>query len=158
MKFFGANDSHEELEETQAFLHSGQSTIREGGRRWSLSVLGNFILGVLTLVLLLVIEIQHRHLNNLRNGNSYESGFTTDFSLSLFPLLDLIDYLNRTNSGRSVLAKNSIAMEEVSFTGGLLYDQNGTLYREFDANRPQYVGLPGPHIDTAWKNLISGKL
>ncbi|QGA18663.1 hypothetical protein EYB26_006348 [Talaromyces marneffei] len=92
------------------------------------------ILGALALLLLLIIAIQNGQLSEFRKKGSYQFGFRTDF----------------------VPVKTTIALEEASFTGGLLYDENGTLYQEVDSGQPQYVGLPGPHIDKAWKDLMNG--
>ncbi len=70
-----------DTDETQSFLHTDYvGRIRKS--RLSRPVLGNWILGSLSLVLLAVVLVQQRRLNNhsIHPGSSYESGFTTDFS------------------------------------------------------------------------------
>ncbi|OAQ65413.1 hypothetical protein VFPPC_14065 [Pochonia chlamydosporia 170] len=117
-------------EETESFLPS--ATPRKP-RRCSSAVVGNILLCVALVLTVAVTIKQHFQLKRLGGSGSYSSGFETDFLLS-----------------RAV-----VELEEVAFTGGLLYHDNGTLYREIDETKPQYVGQPGPHIDKAWEDLMS---
>jgi hypothetical protein len=52
----------------------------------------------------------------------------------------------------------AIQLERVRFSGTPLFDENGTAYRKLNTNEPQYVGQPSDEIDSAWAELIHGKL
>jgi hypothetical protein len=49
-----------------------------------------------------------------------------------------------------------LEVQKVKFSGGLSFDENGTLYRNFDPNAVQYVGEPNKAIDHAWAELLRG--
>ncbi|KAK0625823.1 hypothetical protein B0T14DRAFT_405091, partial [Immersiella caudata] len=69
------------------------------------------------------------------NGFSYETGFDTD----LEPIRPVIE------------------LQKIRFSGGLKFDENGTLYRSIDPTAIQYVGEPSDGIDKAWADLIHGE-
>jgi hypothetical protein len=52
-----------------------------------------------------------------------------------------------------VLAKQSIQVSNVKFTGGIKFYDNGTMYRD-NGPGPAYVGRPTQEIDDAWEQLI----
>jgi hypothetical protein len=58
---------------------------------------------------------------------------------------------------RIASARGAIEVEEVTFTSGLDYREDGSLYRIADPNGPDYVGAPSKEVDAAWKELIHGK-
>jgi hypothetical protein len=60
------------------------------------------------------------------------------------------------NSFMTEPAKSTIEPVQISFTGGLHYDEQGHLFREVIGNEPQYVGPPSPEIDAAWDDLLKG--
>ena len=47
-------------------------------------------------------------------------------------------------------------MEEVTFTGGPAYDENGTMFVPYPS-RIDYMGDPSAAVDDAWDELIEGK-
>ncbi|EXJ67861.1 uncharacterized protein A1O5_09208 [Cladophialophora psammophila CBS 110553] len=51
-------------------------------------------------------------------------------------------------------AHPAVQLQRIQFTGGLLYDENGTLYRNVNAEAPTYVGTPSQDIDAEWEALI----
>lgn len=51
------------------------------------------------------------------------------------------------------LAIPAIQVSQVRFTGGMKFDDNGTIFRDIIAGK-QYVGLPSPEIDANWRALI----
>lgn len=68
---------------------------------------------------------------DLRISRSFETGFATDLEA----------------------AWPSAELKQLSFTGGLLLDQNNTLYRQI-VDGPQYAGAPSPEIDGSWDKLL----
>ena len=52
--------------------------------------------------------------------------------------------------------RSALELERVTFTGGLDFDENGTLYRTIEPGSPQYVGKPNPEIDANWESLLEG--
>ncbi|OCT49154.1 hypothetical protein CLCR_05167 [Cladophialophora carrionii] len=66
--------------------------------------------------------------------SSYEAGFDTDVHA----------------------ATVAIRTEKVRFTGGLRYDENGTLFHaDFDESTT-YVGEPNARLDMRWQRLLKG--
>ena len=54
--------------------------------------------------------------------------------------------------------KAAIDIQKVTYTSAFRYNAtDGTYYREFDPNTPQYVGNPSPEIDRAWMDLLAGQ-
>jgi hypothetical protein len=51
--------------------------------------------------------------------------------------------------------KDLVELEEVVFTGGPAYDENGTMYVP-NPSKIDYIGDPSPKIDDAWNELIEG--
>ncbi|KAH8812467.1 hypothetical protein F5884DRAFT_855763 [Xylogone sp. PMI_703] len=51
-------------------------------------------------------------------------------------------------------ARRSIAIDQVKFTGGLKWSNDGVLYRDQNGGEAQYVGKPSPEIDAAWYLLL----
>lgn len=139
-------------EETESFL---PSTIPRKSRRCSSAVVGNILLSVALVLTVAVTIKQHFELKRLGGSGSYSSGFETDFRTYQPFYAELIDDVTDYYT-LPVLSRAVVELEEVAFTGGLLYHDNGTLYREIDETKPQYVGRPGPHIDKAWEDLMSG--
>ncbi|KAK0368115.1 hypothetical protein CLIM01_14532 [Colletotrichum limetticola] len=86
-------------------------------------------------VLIIALFVLYTRLVNAR----IDSGFLQGFPTELGPI------------------KSVLASETVSFTGGLHFYKNGSLYREIIEGQPQYVGPPSPEIDAAWKNLLKGE-
>lgn len=129
------NDGRDSIDESASFLTTKESiSRRRRGFWWSAYGLTQWLQILLISLLVLVVILQYARINALKGSSSYENGFRTDF----------------------VLAKHVIDTEEVAFTGGLVYDENGTLYREMDYTQPQYAGQPGPDIDKAWEDLMYG--
>lgn len=54
-------------------------------------------------------------------------------------------------------AKTHIQVEQVRFTGGPAYSEEGEMYIPNPA-KVKYVGDPTPEIDQAWEKLIAGML
>lgn len=51
--------------------------------------------------------------------------------------------------------RSEIELQQVTFTGGIHYDETGHVYIEETAG-PRFVGLPEPAIDEAWESLLRG--
>ncbi|KAJ5772116.1 hypothetical protein N7520_002645 [Penicillium odoratum] len=86
----------------------------------------------------------------MSTANNYEIGFSTD----------LRQYSSQTATLKtpahngSEPAIEAIELETVRFTGDLLIDPNGTIYRNIEGK--QYVREPSPDIDSAWRDIIRG--
>ncbi|CAI7582533.1 unnamed protein product [Penicillium palitans] len=52
------------------------------------------------------------------------------------------------------LATNAIQVSQIKFTGGIKFDDNGSMYRDATAPGPSYVGPPSPQLDAAWDQMI----
>ncbi|KAI1099047.1 hypothetical protein F4804DRAFT_345812 [Jackrogersella minutella] len=55
-------------------------------------------------------------------------------------------------------AKPHIQAKLIKFTGSPEFYENGTLYRSYPKDQPQYVGEPSPEIDKAWNMLLYGSV
>lgn len=42
----------------------------------------------------------------------------------------------------------------MKFTGGVKFDENGTMYRDYPHGKPIYFGPPSDAIDDAWEDLL----
>ncbi|KAJ6024972.1 hypothetical protein N7540_005769 [Penicillium herquei] len=105
------------------------------------------LLGLWILSILLSVQITRW---GMSTANNYEIGFSTD----------LRQYSSQTATLKtpahngSEPAIEAIELETVRFTGDLLIDPNGTIYRNIEGK--QYVGEPSPDIDSAWRDIIRG--
>ncbi|KXL43994.1 MAG: hypothetical protein FE78DRAFT_541918, partial [Acidomyces sp. 'richmondensis'] len=55
------------------------------------------------------------------------------------------------------IVRSEIELQQVTFTGGIHYDETGHVYIEETAG-PRFVGLPEPAIDEAWESLLRGQI
>ncbi|KAH8647913.1 hypothetical protein BX600DRAFT_443251 [Xylariales sp. PMI_506] len=83
-------------------------------------------------------------------------GFITGYISRGSPTLDTESF-ERGYSTDLELAKSSIRVHGVRFTGGLKYDDNGTLYRNHPPDQKQYVGQPSSELDSAWEEIIGDR-
>ena len=50
-----------------------------------------------------------------------------------------------------------VSLQEVRFTSGLKYYDNGTLYMSSRPEDIAYVGDPAPELDRSWNDLIGSE-
>ncbi|KAK1951988.1 hypothetical protein LY78DRAFT_594550 [Colletotrichum sublineola] len=94
----------------------------------------NLIVYTLFPILCVALLVLHNRLKDARVDSGFLKGFPTE--------LDSI--------------KGILARETVTFTGGLFFTDNDTLWRDKPEGQPQYVGAPSPEIDAAWEKLLNG--
>ncbi|KAK2013578.1 hypothetical protein LZ32DRAFT_529941 [Colletotrichum eremochloae] len=94
----------------------------------------NLILYALFPILCIALFVLHSRLE----AAHIDSGFLKGFDTVLDPI------------------KGTLTSEIKTFTGGLYFTENDTLYREIIKGEPQYVGTPSPEIDAAWDRLLNG--
>jgi hypothetical protein len=82
---------------------------------------------------------------------SYETGFPTELSKSLF-----IEPWKRRTKIESGTATSIISMRKQRFTGDLHFHENGSSYLITQPGHLQYVGNPSPEIDKNWHDIING--
>jgi len=89
---------------------------------------------IITTIILMILSsyLYLTQRNSFQNMPSYETGFSTDFAT----------------------IKSQLQLQQVRFTGGIKFDENGTLFRSIDPTTPQYVGPPNSHIDEAWDTML----
>lgn len=85
--------------------------------------------------------------------HSFSTGWKTDFGK--------LSALDQRNCQLIVLpktgpARSAIALEEVRFTGGPMYSENGTYYVPHPA-AINYTADPSPELDAAWEELTWGR-
>lgn len=101
---------------------------------------------------IVVVFLTLRLFQSPHNG-SFETGFLTEFSESSSSLNPASAPLL---TQKPEPAHPAVQLHQIRFTGGLLYDENGTLYRNVNPEEPSYVGSPTEDMDAAWEALIHG--
>ncbi|KAF3012432.1 hypothetical protein E8E14_011432 [Neopestalotiopsis sp. 37M] len=92
---------------------------------------------LLTINLFLLIQLSTRRADCLSTSNgltNFDGGFETDMES----------------------ARPFIETKLVKFTGSVAFYENGTMYRDYPKDQPQYVGDPNAEIDAAWDDLLWG--
>ena len=82
---------------------------------------------------------------------SWETGLTTEFGKMFF-------LASRRECADFAVAPawDRVEMEEVRFTTGIHFDDQGEVYRNEYPGLNKYTGPPSPETDAAWEELIGG--
>ena len=88
------------------------------------------------------------------------AGFWKPYELgkSIRSLARVVDITRRyltihSSSKEPVKREVPATLKQVRFTAGLKYNESHQLGRIIDPTKPQYVGIPTPEIDVAWREL-----
>jgi len=107
--------------------------IRPVRRRRSFPSHWPWIFSTVTLSAICVLLLSSIFNSNSARSNTYEGGFDTDLDAAI-PALDIV---------------------RKPFTGGLHWDENGTLVRNALPNGSQeWVGPPSPELDALWDHVV----
>ncbi|KAB5546826.1 hypothetical protein GE09DRAFT_1060439 [Coniochaeta sp. 2T2.1] len=117
----------EDTEENMTLLASMQSRSGRKDKRYYLLTVSNCTLAVCLILL------------GLRVWSLEKSICHMDYSTDFEPIKPILRH--RTVAFTSALAFNETSQE---------------LYREYSPSEAQFVGAPGPNIDEAWAQLLSG--
>jgi hypothetical protein len=115
-------------------------------------VIATFVLTILATIFF-IQGLQTSSRGSLEKGYSSDLGERSICAVIL--LLDgrLLNINKKLTFRVAALATPAIHVEQIRFTGGIKFDDNGTMYRAIEPGA-QYVGRPGPVLDENWDKLI----